>query len=420
MGSKITNNEINLNKIKCFLLKPITLTKFNKYSKKIYKFYNEHEKFIQVPFYFGISYFKSELYSKLENCNKNTEEELSFVFKKDLRENQLKCAITLLNNLKSYKTSILSCYTGFGKTVIALYIISKLNLPVLIIVPRVQLIDQWYEEISNFLNVKAVKLISKNNYEFSGNCTIGIVNSINLHKIKNVNFFKFIILDEVHLQMTELMCQKLIVLEPKFLLGISATPYRTDDFNCLFDLFFSASRIEEILKHKHEVFRVNTGFKPDLIINKNGLDWNNLLDQQSLNIERNNLIVKIANEYKNKYILILVRRINQAEYLYNALVAKDEKVSRFYGKHYESTSGRIIIGTTSKIGTGFNCVKLNMLIIGGDMISYYLQFLGRVMRIKNNNPLVFDLVDDNSKLISHFFERCKIYNLHGGIIKNYN
>jgi len=50
---------------------------------------------------------------------------------------------------------ILHANTAFGKTVTALALIAERRVNTLIIVDRVQLMDQWKERISVFLNIPA-------------------------------------------------------------------------------------------------------------------------------------------------------------------------------------------------------------------------------------------------------------------------
>ncbi len=59
-----------------------------------------------------------------------------------------------VNNLLKYQNGILSAPTGFGKTVIAAYIIAKLHIPTLVIVPKTALIAQWVDRLQNFLTIK--------------------------------------------------------------------------------------------------------------------------------------------------------------------------------------------------------------------------------------------------------------------------
>ena len=64
-----------------------------------------------------------------------------------------------------------------------------------------------------------------------------------------------------------------------------------------------------------------------------------------------------------------------------------------------------MIGTCQKVGTGFNHPKLDTLILAADIQQYFIQYLGRIFRVKKGEPMVFDLVDNNNilkKLLNYY------------------
>jgi hypothetical protein len=80
---------------------------------------------------------------------------------------------------------------------------------------------------------------------------------------------------------------------------------------------------------------------------------------------------------------------------------------------------RVLIGTTSKAGVGFDHDKLDALILASDLEDYFIQYLGRVFRRLDVTPIVFDLVDENSILKRHFATRKAVYLESGGKIQVY-
>lgn len=58
------------------------------------------------------------------------------------------------DELIKHDTGILSATTEFGKTVVAASIISELKTNTLILVDRNNLLEQWKEKLSYFLNIK--------------------------------------------------------------------------------------------------------------------------------------------------------------------------------------------------------------------------------------------------------------------------
>ncbi|ABF82138.1 hypothetical protein MIV108L [Invertebrate iridescent virus 3] len=98
-----------------------------------------------------------------------------------------------------------------------------------------------------------------------------------------------------------------------------------------------------------------------------------------------------------------------------------ERTTSLLGKQQTyDPEARILIGTNSKIGTGFDHPKLDTLLAAADMVSYYIQFIGRIMRRKDVEPIIFDLVDSHPILRQHWIKRKKVYENHGGEIIKYN
>ena len=75
---------------------------------------------------------------------------LAISFKGALRDEQQSAADELLR----HEQGILAAPTGYGKTVIAAYLIGALKAPTLIIVPRTVLVENWIEKLSTVLSIE--------------------------------------------------------------------------------------------------------------------------------------------------------------------------------------------------------------------------------------------------------------------------
>jgi superfamily II DNA or RNA helicase len=251
-----------------------------------------------------------------------------------------------------------------------------------------------------------------------------IMNAINVPKLGK-KFFKYIgmvIVDELHLIMSEMLSQCMQSLVPRYLLGLSATPYRTDGFEPLINLYFGDRRINRKLFREHLVFKVSTDFIPEQERAKNGrINWSSVIDSQANNVDRNELIIKIIKHFHDRVFLVLVKRISQGDYLFERLQEEKVDVTSLMGKNQEyNKKSRVLVGTTGKCSVGFNHPLLNTLIMGADIVSYWIQVMGRIMRTKDGVPMVFDLVDNNPLLVKHFRERRAVYIEHGGKIKEFS
>ena len=326
---------------------------------------------------------------------------------------------------------LLGDFTVTHNTATAINIFSKIKLKTLVIVNRLELMSQWEKSINKFcpkaivaqLKPGVKKKVDKDNVD------IFIINAINIPKF-DLSEIGFVIIDELHLIITEVLSVGLMGLHPRYLLGLSATPYRTDGLDGMIDCYFGKERITRELKRQHTVYRVFTKIKPDFVMNKmGGIDWNSMLNSQSYNEERNEFIVSIVKHFKDRYFLLLVKRVDQGKMLCDLLLKEGIEYDSMLGKErYIESEKRVLVATSGKASVGFDCPKLNTLLLccdfgnttNGDTGGHFVQILGRIMRRQDGpEPTVIDIVDDMSVLKKHWADRSKVYKRHSGVVKDF-
>ena len=313
--------------------------------------------------------------------------------------------------------------------ILATYFMSKIQMKTLIIVNRLVLINQWVEVLHKFIKDPKISIM-KPNQIIDWDNDFFIVNAINIAKFGYMPEIGLVVVDELHLIVSRVLSNCFQYLTTNYLIGLSATPYRPDGLDVLINLYFGEERIDRQLFKKHHVYVINTNFTP--IINKNNnnsIDWNDILNQQSQNEERNKLIINCILR-ENYNFLVLCKRVEHIKYIGNKLRELDESkninIQCLYNEsqpntNVDETQKQVIIGTIQKIGTGFDFPCLNALIIAADIEEYFIQYLGRIFRKQHECiPVVFDFVDNNSILQKHFKTRKKTYQKHGGTISIYS
>jgi superfamily II DNA or RNA helicase len=206
------------------------------------------------------------------------------------------------------------------------------------------------------------------------------------------------------------------------MIGLSATPYRTDGLDKLIDLYFGKTRFHRPLKMEHIVYKLETSFTPLTRTNRNGeLDWNYILDQQCHHEKRNRMIVSICKLFPERHILILCKRVKQAEEILGIALEEHLSATSLIGSNNEfSKDAHVLIATVQKAGVGFSHDILDMLVLASDVEEYYIQYLGRVARRPDVLPIVIDIVDQNRTLKNHFRTRKKVYEEIGGSLHSFS
>lgn len=372
-----------------------------------------------VPFHYALN--------TVPNCqrpDRKTYKSIDVRFTQELRTGQKQVKKEIIDLLNKQGSCVLSFYPGFGKTSLAIYLSTTVKLKTLIIVHRLVLLEQWVESIKKFCPNATYSIIKPKYTKEDLNRDFLLVNAINVEKIGSDAFLDVgnLIVDEIHTIATETLSKSLYYITPRYLIGLSATPTRPDGMDVLLDVYFGKTHITKKLFRKHLVYRVDTNLEPEVKQTKNGnMDWNSVIEFQSNNPERNEMILNIIEKFKDRKFLVLCKRILQAEYLTQKLSEKKETVTSLVGSEtkYDSKA-RILIATVQKCGVGFSHDELNTLILAADVEEYFIQYLGRVMRTEEGEPIIFDLVDDNKVLKRHFSTRKKTYMESGGVIKKYN
>ena len=331
-------------------------------------------------------------------------------------------AFAILNRVNSL---LLSVHVGFGKSILATYFAYKIRMKTLILVNRIILMEQWKKVLNDFLEAPKIQVLKSSDI-VDWDCDFFIMNAINMPKFGYMPEIGLLIIDEVHLIMSKVLSTCFQYITPTYLIGLSATSYRLDGFHILFNLYFGGEEnsIDRKLQREHIVHVVDTGFSPRIVRlprNNNKVDWNDILNQQALNEDRNRIIVKIIENFPDLNFMILCKRVDQIKLIQKLLEEKSILAEYIYGEHNpdKTLQSRILIGTIQKLGTGFDAPWLNALIIAADLEAYFIQYLGRVFRKKEIVPIVFDLVDQNNILKKHFRTREETYISHGGIIRSF-
>ena len=108
--------------------------------------YRESPKKFYLPRYYGYKHYGEPEKNRLNDYTK-----INLKFNGELRDKQKPVVEKYLKHVQEHGGDFLALHTGFGKTILALNIISKLNVKTLIVVHKEFLLRQWIERIEEFL-----------------------------------------------------------------------------------------------------------------------------------------------------------------------------------------------------------------------------------------------------------------------------
>ncbi len=346
-----------------------------------------------------------------------------------LRDEQLLAGKALLK----HDTGILSASTAFGKTVLAAWLIAQRKTNVLILVHRRQLMEQWVERLSTFLEIapKEIGQIGGGKRKIPGRIDVGIIQSLNKKGVIDdlVANYGYVIVDECHHISAKSFEDVLRGCSAKYVTGLSATVTRRDGHHPIVFMQCGAVRYRGHEK-KHAMQRP---FDHKVIVrNCDGLVFDDGEDVAISEIyrrlmtsnDRNLRIAKdvIAEYESGRSPLVLTERTQHLDILFKLLEPKIERLVVLKGglgkKRLKIIMGKladwkddphVILATGRYLGEGFDDPRLDTLFLAMPVSwrGILSQYAGRLHRLHDDKSevRVYDYVDQGIPVLCRMFER---------------
>lgn len=372
--------------------------------------------------------FAAALTKKVPNRDRNhLKVNLNFDSNKSLRDNQKEVAKEALSQITEYGGTHLGLYPGFGKTILSAWLSCKLGYLTIVFINRTGLITQWCKAFGNFTNAKYWIVGEKFPDVSDGYISVIICMNERLHYVPKelLDVVGTVIVDESHNFCTPSNVSVLLGTQPRYFISCSATlKQRTDEMHKMIEAIVGNNSIYLKSTIPFEYVEVKTNIKIPLCNNKMGTtDFTKFTQDISSVQRRNALILQLVTNLKDKKILVMTHRVDHAEYLEQCLKMYGEDVDRLSGKKDLYSDSRVLVGTYSKIGEGFDeenrCedyggTRLNTLILCTSFRSEIMieQICGRVFR--SQFPTIYDLVDNTRISKNHWRIRRKWYDQRNG------
>ena len=342
---------------------------------------------------------------------------VNYSFNGELKLFQQQAVQTML--AKEFGT--LSAPTGSGKTVMALYIISKRRQPALIVVHTKDLAHQWVRRIEEFLGVPAdeVGFIGGGRKVIGEKITVALVQSLYKCAEEAAQQVGFLVVDECHRCPSRTFTEAVSEFDSKYMLGLSATPWRRDKltkviFWHLGDLHHKVDQrrlVESGDVLSAEVIVRETDFKPYYDpVN----EYSKMVSELTADDKRNHLIASdIARETNSiaGICLVLSDRKKHCETLQALLRYKHKVFAELLTGDLSDVQRqavldrlnqgnvKVLVATGQLIGEGFDHQDLSSLFLVTPIkfSGRVTQYLGRVLRPApgKSKARVYDYVDVN-------------------------
>ena len=392
-----------------------------------YPIYLESEKKIYIPKHIGF-----EKFGEPDKIKLGKGLEIDVEFKGSLRDKQKPIINSFMKSCEEgdlkhkSKGGIISVPCGWGKTIMALYLIGKLKRKTIIIVHKEFLLNQWIKRIEEFLPEARVGIIQASKIDYQNkDIVIGMLQSLSAKEYdveKVFGDFGFTVVDECHHIAAEVFSRSLPKVNSYYSLGLSATPKRPDGLSHVFEAYLGPM-VYKVNKRDDKLVRVNVIKYNDSNpqYNKEELSGygklciprmiNNIVSNFSRNMVIKSILKNLVND--GRQTLVLSDRRDHLKNLFE-IVSEFATVGYYVGGMKQkdldkSEEMQVILGTYPMSSEGLDIPSLDAVIFTTPKSSIE-QSIGRITR-KNHEktPVAYDIVDQFSLFPRQFDKRLKVY-----------
>jgi superfamily II DNA or RNA helicase len=394
--------------------------------------YRENANKIYIPRFYGIQRYG--LPSKSEICEGD---DIDVPFEKPLRDYQdhiIKTYIDYVdkpiceNSQHKCSGGILEVPCGRGKTVMGLKIISLLKKKTLIIVHKEFLMNQWIERIGEFLPTARVGKIQGPTFDIDEkDIVIGMIQTIydKEYPLDAFSSFGLTVVDEVHRIGSEQFSRTLLKTITPYMLGISATVDRKDQLTKVLYMFIGEKIYTEKRNSDDDVcVRAINYVSGDTDFNEVEYDfrgspkYSTMISKLCEFGPRSDFIVRVIGdliqENPDNQIMILCHNRSLLTYLHDAIEYKKiASVGYYVGGmkqcDLQETEGKqIVLATYAMAAEALDIKTLSSLVMVTPKTDI-TQSVGRILRVKHENPIIVDIVDSHDLFQNQWKQRRTFY-----------
>jgi superfamily II DNA or RNA helicase len=310
----------------------------------------------------------------------------------------------------------------------ALKIISNLKKKTLIIVHKEFLMNQWIERIAEFLPGANVGKIQGQTFDIEGkDIVIGMVQTLYDKEFHPDAFAQFglTIIDEVHRIGSEQFSRTLFKTITPYMLGISATVERKDKLTKVLYMFIGDKIYSEERKNDDLVcVRAINYVANDTEFNEVELDfrgnpkYSTMITKLCSYGPRSDFIIRVVGdllkEDSEKQIMILCHNRSLLTYLYEGISHRDLASIGYYvggmkqNALQETEQKQIVLATYAMAAEALDIKTLSTLIMVTPKTDI-TQSVGRILRVKHENPIIVDIVDKHDIFQNQWAQRRRFY-----------
>ena len=368
--------------------------------------------------------------------------QLEVKFQGELRREQKAAADAMLR----HEVGVLAATTAFGKTVVAAWLIAQRGVDTLVLVHRRQLLDQWVERLSTFLDIpaKSIGRIGGGRNRPTGRIDVAIIQSLVRKGVVDdrVAEYSHVIVDECHHLSAHSFEQVARQAKARFVVGLSATVARKDGHHPI--IFMQCGPVRHQVSARaqaasrpfeHFVLVQPTGFKPT-----RNPDQDKRVEFQTLYQElvedttrtrricedavdavrngRSPLILTERNVHLDRFEHELASRVDHVVVLRAGIGKKQRRAINERLAAIPRHEGRIILATGKYVGEGFDDPRLDTLFLTLPVSwrGTVAQYAGRLHRLYDGKREVriYDYADLNVAMLARMFDRrCRGYEAIG-------